>query len=150
MKKFKITFNTSLIVLSVLVLLLAVSGAIVNGIILFKTNSLYNRVTAIIMLLVAIALVTLILSVALSSSYQLKEDKLVMKLGILSNKISYAKIKKIVLYKKEDKLSIYYDEKTKKNAFMVVLIKAEDYDDFTTSLRDKNSKILYEISSDEE
>ena len=102
------------------------------------------------MLLVAIALVTLILSVALSSSYQLKEDKLVMKLGILSNKISYAKIKKIVLYKKEDKLSIYYDEKTKKNAFMVVLIKAEDYDDFTTSLRDKNSKILYEISSDEE
>jgi uncharacterized protein YpmB len=129
-------------------LLLSVFGFVMNiiRIVNFKNPAVFDYISVVLMLLVTVLLAVIIITVMLSSNYQLTKDKLVSKFGIVKSEILIKNITQIVHFKKTDKLVVYFD----KEKYSVIVVKKDWYDDFITAILKYNPKIMYNSKSDTE
>ena len=95
------------------------------------------------MYFVSVAAFVLLLSLILSSYYQIKDKKFKTSFGIIKSTYDIDKIQSVVLDRKTKKLSVYFDE----NNFIIIVVKEEWYEDFIEELLKANSNIEYTINS---
>jgi len=148
MKDYKFKFTKIMITLMIIALLLSIFGFAVNiyKMINFSDALAFDYITVILMLFVTVLLAFIIISVMLSSKYILSKEKLVIKFGIIKSEILLKNIAQIVLFKKTNKLVIYFD----KEKYSVIVVKKDWYDDFISTLIKYNPEISYDSKSDDE
>lgn len=108
-------------------------------------NALYPVLRYTLMYFVSVAAFVLLLSLILSSSYQITGTKFKTNFGIIKSTYDIEKIESVVLDRNTNKLSVYFNDKN----FMVIVVKPEWYEDFIDELLKANNKIEYTINSKE-
>lgn len=106
-------------------------------------NAFYPILRYVLMYFVSVAAFVLLLSLILSSYYQIKYKKFKTSFGIIKSTYDIDKIQSVVLDRKTKKLSVYFDE----NNFIIIVVKEEWYEDFIEELLKANSNIEYTINS---
>ena len=151
MKIFKYKFTklaVSLIYIGI-VLCFVTIGINIFSIVTSNLNESANIVIPIIqyilLFLIPVALLVLLISLLLSSYYSINENTLKTSFGIIKSKYYVKDILTILLDRTDNKLSVYL----KNNAFFVIVIKEECYEDFIDTLCKINPQIEYTIRSKE-
>ena len=108
-------------------------------------NVLYPILRYVLMYFVSVAAFVILLSLIISSHYQISGTKFKTSFGIIKSTYDVEKIESVVLDRKTKKLSVYFNDKN----FMVIVVKEEWYEDFIDELLKANNKIEYTINSKE-
>lgn len=108
-------------------------------------NAFYPILRYVLMYFVSVAAFVLLLSLILSSHYQISDKKFKTSFGIIKSSYDIEKIQSVVLDRKTKKLSVYFDD----NNFIVIVVKEEWYEDFIEELLKVNRNIEYTINSKE-
>ena len=148
MKKFRFKFsNLVWILLSVVLAVCLTSFALnVYNLTQYISYAFFKFFPYILYIIVSLFLVIVVLGIMLFSGYSLKNDCFYVRFGIFSSKTKVCEILAITHFTKSDKLVIYY----KSNAFSVIVISKEKYDDFVLSLRELNKNIFFNKQIDGE
>ena len=146
MKKIKFKFNSAVLLLLGLVIFLCLGGCawnIYSAVVYhgFEQLKFFSYlITAILTLAIAVfAIITL-----LSSHYTVKDDKFILRLGLIVEKTDLAQIVQITHFKKKDKLVVYFSDKK----YSVIVIDKEKHDDFIDMLKNQNSAIVVTVDSE--
>ena len=79
------------------------------------------------------------------SQYILTEKELVLQFGFVKSRYEIKKIFSARVFKKSNKLTVYFDDfKTK---YMVIVVREEWYDEFVKELGARNEKIEFDFVS---
>lgn len=148
MKKFRFEYSKLIWILLSLVLVLVAIGITWNIFNLIEYSFLgtfkivsYSLIVALLTLLLVI-----VISVMLCSKYVVKDGFVHSYIGIFKNKTDVKDISCFVLFKKSNKLVVYY----KDNKYSVVLLSPNDYDDFVLAVREFNHEIAFRTEIDGE
>ena len=106
-------------------------------------NAVYPILRYTLMYFVSVAAFVILLSLILSSHYQITGTKFKTSFGIIKSTYDIEKIESVVLDRNTKKLSVFFDDKN----FMVIVVKQEWYEDFIDELLKANNKIEYTINS---
>ena len=106
-------------------------------------NAVYPILRYVLMYFVSVAAFVILLSLILSSHYQITGTKFKTSFGIIKSTYDIEKIESVVLDRNTKKLSVFFDDKN----FMVIVVKQEWYEDFIDELLKANNKIEYTINS---
>ena len=149
MKKFRFKYAPSVWILLSLVLLLSVAGLIWNIFNLTSYLSLshtFKIVSSAIISIICLFLTAFVLSVLFYGNYIIKGDYLYTCFGFFKAKYKIKDIVCISLFKKSNKLVVYFLEQS----YTVIVIDENLYDDFVLSLRKINQQIIYDTKIDGE
>ncbi len=108
-------------------------------------NAVYPVLRYALMYFVSVAAFVILLSLIISSHYQITGTKFKTSFGIIKSTYDIEKIESVVLDRKTNKLSVFFDDKN----FMIIVVKQEWYQDFIDELLKANNKIEYTINSKE-
>ena len=151
MKTYKYRFTKVMTAFIWAGMVLALAAFAVNTYLIFTediasaANLFYPILRYTLMYLVSTVAFLLLLSILLSSYYSISGTTFKTSFGIIKSKYDISKIENIVLDRKTNKLSIYFDE----NNFIVVVVKEEWYEKFIDDLLQANPNIEYTIASKE-
>lgn len=147
MKKFKFDYSPLIYVLLFVVLGVLAVGMVFNVISLIDAIKVQpqNLFTSISIMVVTLLLIFLVLSVLLYGRYVVKDDYLYCYLGIIRTKIDIKQIYNLTYFKKQNKLVAYYGK-----GYSVIVIKKDDFDEFTDALRQVNHEIYFTATVDGE
>lgn len=147
MKKFKYSFSTFLKVLLIIATGFTLAGLVLNVINLVKhiDNSIQIIIYS-VSILVTLLINFFAVSILFFGEYVIDEKNLTLKIGLIKNKTPLEEIVAITLFKKSNKLVLYFADQK----YTVIVIKPERYDQFILELRSKNSKIIYNSQIDGE
>lgn len=148
MKKFKFKFSTFVWVLLSVVLTVCLAGLALNvyNLTEYTFNHAFKFVSFALYTAITLFLTALVLSVMLFSNYVLKNDCLYVRFGFFRSKTKASDIVGITHFKKSDKLVVYF----KHQAFSVIVISRDKYDEFVLSLRELNKSITFNNQIDGE
>ena len=148
MKKFKFKFPPLVWVLLWVILIVCASGFALNvyNLVQFIGYKFFKILPFAIYVIITAFLIFVVLSVMFFSNYSLKKGCLYISFGIFISKTKIDEIVSITHFKKSDKLVVYF----KHQAFSVIVISKEKYDDFVLSLREFNKAILFNKQIDGE
>ena len=148
MKKFKFKFSIFIWVMLSVVLAVCICSLAINvyNLTQYLSYSLFKFLPFILYSLITLFLIIVVLSIMLFSGYSLKNDNFYVRFGIFCSKTKLDEIVAITHFKKSDKLVVYF----KHQAFSVIVIAKEKYDDFVMSLRQLNKNILFNKQIDGE
>lgn len=148
MKKYKFSSSTLAKILLVLVFVLCTIGIVWNVINLIgSTNkSVFNIILYCVSIVLAVILNVFAIAIFFFSGYAIDEKNLTISLGFNKNKTPLEEIVAITLFKKSNKLVLYFAEQK----YTVVVIKPSEYESFVLELRAKNNKIVYNAQIDGE
>lgn len=111
-------------------------------------TSVYDWLKFFLLYFVSVFLAVLILSMLVRSQYILTEKELVLQFGFVKSRYEIKKIFSARVFKKSNKLTVYFDDfKTK---YMVIVVREEWYDEFVKELGARNEKIEFDFVSVEE
>ena len=108
-------------------------------------NAFYPILRYVLMCFVSVAAFVLLLSLILSSYYQIKDKKFKTSFGIIKSKYDINKIETVLLDRTTNKLSVYFNDKV----FIVIVVKEDWYDEFIDALCSANRNIEFSINSKE-
>lgn len=108
-------------------------------------NPVYPVLQYTLMYFVCVLLFVILISLLVSSYYAVDGDKLKTSFGIIKSKYDIKKIETIVLDRTTNKLSVYFEG----NAYIVIVVKPEWYEEFTDAILKVNPKIEFSIKSKE-
>lgn len=150
MKKFNFKFSKTTLVFIYIGIALAVIAFGVNTYFVFSQgvgseDKVYPILRYVLMYFVAILLFVVLLSLKIASYYTVDEKYLKTSFGIIKSKYEIAKIETILLDRTNNKLSVYFEDKS----FVVIVVKDEWYDDFTEALLKVKPAIEFSIKSKE-
>lgn len=151
MKTYKYKFTKMMTVFIFAGIALSVAAFAVNTYFVFTegiesaANVFYPILRYVLMYFVSVAAFVILLSLILSSHYQISEKKFKTSFGIIKSTYDIEKIESVVLDRKTKKLSVYFADKN----FIVIVVKEEWYQDFIDELLNANNKIEYTINSKE-
>ena len=151
MNKFKFRFTKLTTAFIYIGLALAVVAAVVNTYFLISdgvhadANPAYSILQYTLMYFVAALLFIILLSLLISSYYEVDGNTLKTSFGIIKSKYNIAKIDTILLDRTTNKLSVYFENQS----YIVIVVKPEWYEDFTDALLKANPKIEFSIKSKE-
>lgn len=151
MKVFKFKFTKITLVFIYIGLALAAAAFAVNTYFVLAeglgdaVNSIYPILRYTLMYLVSVLLSVVLLSILFSSYYSIDGNKLKTSFGIIKSKYDIDKITGVILDRKPNKLSVYFEDGT----FITIAVKEEWYGDFTDALLKANPKIEFSIKSKE-
>ena len=151
MKTYKYKFTKTMTAFIWIGIALSVAAFAVNTYFVFTegigeaANALYPILRYVLMYFVSAAAFVILLSLILSSHYQITGTKFKTSFGIIKSTYDIEKIESVVLDRKTNKLSVFFDDKN----FMVIVVKPEWYEDFIDELLKANNKIEYSINSKE-
>lgn len=148
MKKFNFKFSKTTLVFIYIGIVLAVVAFGVNTYFLITQgvgteDKVYPILRYVLMYFVAVLLFVVLLSLKIASYYTVDEKYLKTSFGIIKSKYEISKIETVLLDRTNNKLSVYFENKT----FIVIVVKNEWYDDFTDALLKSNPKIEFSIKS---
>ena len=149
MKKFRFNYAPSVWVLLVAVLILSIGGLvwnIFNLVELYSFNNTLKIVSYSLIAFITLCLTVFVLSVIFYGNYVIKGEYLYTYFGFFRAKYSINDIVCISLFKKSNKLVVYFKEQT----YTVIVIDESLYDDFVLSIRKINPKIIYDTKIDGE
>ena len=146
MKQFKFKYSPVVLVLIGLVIVISLLGLGFNifNIIVTKEQG-FTLISYYIIVILTTLILVLAISIALCGKYKIKNGYLYSYFGFISSKISIEDIAEIVHFKNSDKLVLY----TKDNAYTIIVISPNSYNDFVFSIREENSKIKFDIKFEE-
>lgn len=144
MEKFKYKFALHYYVLIIAGILLALACLILNliryiGIFIKNGANANNVITLSVLIIVTIAALVIFTATLIDSSYVLDKRGLTIKFGVIKTLIDYNNIKQIVLFKTNNKLTVFLKDETFNN----IVISDTEYPAFVSALLEKNSKIVY-------
>ncbi len=149
MKKFRFKYAPSVWILLSIVLLLSVAGLIwniFNFVEFLSLSHTFKVFSSAIISLVCLFLTVFVLSVIFYGNYLIKGDFLFNNFGFFKSKLKIEDIVCISLFKKSNKLVAYFSDQT----YTVIVIDENLYDVFVVSLRNVNTKIIYDTRIDGE
>lgn len=149
MKKFRFKYAPAVWILLVLVLLLSVGGLlwnIYNLIEFYSLNHVFKLVSYALIVIVCLFLTVFVLSVIFYGNYLIKSDTLYTCFGFFRSKSNIYDIVCLSLFKKSNKLVVYFKDQT----YTVIVIDESLYDEFVLSLRKINPQIIYDTRIDGE
>ena len=148
MKKFTFKYTPTIWVLLSVVLGLTLAGIGFN--VFNLVNYIPSGTTNTIIYSVIIALVSVLMVIDISfmvaGRYLIKDKVLFVCFGFFKSKISLDDVRAIVLFKKSNKLVLYYGQ----DKYTVIMIADTLYDDFVIAIRKENKKILFSTEFDGE
>ena len=148
MKKFKFKFSGFVFFLLSAVLVVCFISLALNlfNLVQYAKNPLFKFLPYIIYIIITLFLIAVVLGIMFFSGYSIKKDTLFVRFGFFVSKTKVKDIIAITHFKISDKLVVYYKEQ----AFSVVVIAKEKYDDFVLSLRNANKNIFFSSQIDGE
>ncbi len=148
MNKFKFKLSGFVLALLSVVLAVCLFSLYINiyNFTQYFSYSLFKFLPFILYIIISLFLIVVVLSIMLFSGYSLKNGCLYVRFGIFVSKTSIDEIVAITHFKKSDKLVVYY----KHQAFSVIVIAKDRYDDFVLRLRELNKNILFSRQIDGE
>lgn len=144
MRKFK--YKKSILITVVIGLLTACSLAgIVTNIINIVTdgNSVLRVLSYSIILAISVFMLIASLLMLFTAHYKITDTYMSVSYGVISERLPIKSINSISIFKTSDNLVVYYNE----NKYQVILISADEFDDFIVALRDVNPNISLDIKS---
>ncbi len=151
MKTFKYKFTKLITAFIWAGMALAVAAFAMNTYFVFSeglgsaANIVYPIIRFVLMYLISVAAFVILLSLLLSSYYCVTDTTLKTSFGIIKSKYDIQKIETVLLDRKTNKLSVYFEDKS----FIVIVVKEEWYEDFVDELLKANRKIEFSIKSKE-
>ncbi len=149
MKKFRFKYATSVWILLVVVLLLSVSGLVwnvFNFVEFYSLNDKFKLISYAVIIVLCLFLTIFVLSVIFYGNYVIKGENLYTYFGFFRSKSKIEDIVCVSLFKKSNKLVVYFKEQT----YTVIVIDEALYDEFILSIRKINQKIVYDTRIDGE
>lgn len=146
MKKFRFKFSPLILSLMVLVLLAAGGGFALNLVRCLADTfdpTVWNILSVAIMLFVCVLLIVIVVALFFATYYTFRGDKLVTRYGIIKSEIAISAVTEVVLFKKTEKLVVYFDE----DKYTVIVVKKEWYDEFIEEIRKINPAIRYDAKT---
>lgn len=125
-----IVLSVGCIIYNIITLASAVSKDLVNS---------YKIISFSVIVIVCIVAIIVFTSMIISSGYVLGERGVTIQFGIIKTLIEYNKIKQIVLFSSNNKLTVFLTDETFNN----IVIRESEYDSFVSALTSKYSKITY-------
>ena len=149
MNKFKYKFNLKIILVIVLGYALSLACLIMNIIRIINTvqageTGPYAIISIAVALLMSLAFIVIITSLLIDSSYVFEDKLLAIKFGLIKSTIDYSKIKQIVWFKENNKLTLYLSDES----FTNVVINDNEYEAFAKTLQEKSPSISFHIEID--
>ena len=151
MKVFKYKFSrltTSLIYLGIVLCVLGLgfnTYSVIASDIISAANPVYPILQHTLMYLVPAVLLVILISLLISSYYQIDGKVLKSSFGIIKSKYAIDEIETVALDRTTNKLAVYF----KNGNYIVIVVKEEWYQDFVDELCKANPKIEYTIKSKE-
>lgn len=151
MKVFKYKFSKLTTVFIYLGMVLCVVGLGVNTYfvatcdISSAANPVYPILQYSLMYLIPAVLIVILISLVVSSYYQITDKYLKSSFGVIKSKYDIENIDTIALDRNTNKLSVHFKDDT----FIVIVVKEEWYQEFTDALCAANPMIEYTINSKE-
>ena len=146
--KFKFKYSPVVWVLLALVLILSAAGLVWN--VYALTQSAWEGAIKIFsysaMILITLILICFVLGVMLYGRYVLTDKYLIQYFVLIKIKTPIDSVVQITHFKKSDKLVVYFDDQK----YTVIVIDKCYYDAFILSLRNVNSKVVYDVQIDGE
>lgn len=148
MKKFNFKFSKTILVFIYIGIALAVVAFGVNTYYIIAhgvgtEDKVYPIVRYVLMYFVSALLFVVLVSLKIASYYTVDEKYLKTSFGVIKSKYEIAKIETILLDRTNNKLSVYFEDKS----FIVIVVKDEWYEDFTDEILKVNPKIEFSIKS---
>ena len=146
MKKFKFKFSPVLITMLILLLAVSVLGLTLNLIRFFNTlSSEYLGVKPIIFAVLSLVLFLTAVLTLFFSGYKIKNNELYFFVGLIKITLD---IKKVLLIKELNKkrlFLVYNDAK-----FTAIIINQKEFSSFIKTLKEVNPKIIYESAENQD
>ncbi len=144
MDKFKYKFSIKIYIVAAIGTLLAVACFIFNVIRLvnFVKNDLttaYNIISVSIAIIMSIGFLVIILAMFFDSAYIFGESVLTVKFGVIRSNTEYSKIKQLVYFKANNKLTIFYEDESFNN----IVISENEYSAFAQRLLLEKPDLIY-------
>lgn len=108
-------------------------------------NIVYPIIQYTLMFFISVLLLVILVSLLVSSYYEVKDDYLKTSFGIIKSKYNISEIETILLDRETNKLTVHF----KNQNFIVIVVKPEWYNEFITAILEKNPRIEYTIRSKE-
>ena len=142
--KFRFKLNAVTIFLLVAVILLCGYGIALNIIALSENLETLKIILNVILMLVNLALIVTVFSIALFSNYSVNKKGIILRLGYF--KVIYPKeeLHSIKLFSKTQKLVLYFSDAK----FTVIVINASKYQAFTKAVQNEFSWVYEEVVSE--
>lgn len=148
-KKYKLKYKkTECIMLYVMLALFCIT-AVINTLKLNNLFSLvsYDRFIDTAGVIFSVLMGAFISTTLFCSKYTIADNSLTEYISIFKTRILCSDIAKIIYQEQTESLFVLYTKKQTKPAVLKVNVKKELFDEFTASLREINSQIVYEIMS---
>lgn len=111
-------------------------------------SSVYDWLKYFLLYFVSVFLAVLLCAMLIKSQYVITDTELIVQFGIVKSKYELKKIFSARVFKKSNKLTIYFDDfKTK---YMIIVVREEWYDEFVKALGERNEKISFDYVTAEE
>ena len=148
MKKFSFKYTPAIWILLSVVLALSFAGIGLNifNLVNFIESGTTNTVIYCIILFLVTVLAVIDLSIMVGGKYTIKDKTLITHFGLFKSKIDLSDATAVILYKKSNKLVLYYAYQK----YTVIMIHESRYDDFVAAVRKENKKITFEMENDGE
>lgn len=145
---FKFKYSTLVWILLVAVELLTISGLVWNIYALIETAKLAitKTISHSIMIAVTLFLCVFALCLALYGRYEVTDNFLIQRFGLIKTKIKLDEIILITHFKKSNKLVVYFKDET----YTIIVINDYLYSDFVIAIRDINPSVAYDVQIDGE
>lgn len=102
-----------------------------------------NYVASVMCVLIGVLAYVFIIPSMFSSKYQIKDNQLITRWGLIVNKIPTKNITTVTKFRLTEKLVIYYNDDTYSN----ICIEKEEYEAFVDALKQSNKKIFYSLNT---
>lgn len=152
MKKFyRLRFKRNLIIFAAFICLISAISLTINVIRMVNSfgSSTYNLSVDITSMILSIAIIGIVVYSFLKSGFYFKDDRLIFVLSLFSVNIPYDNTLLLRHDKKNRLLVLYYNNPTKDKPenikFAIVSIDDDKTDEFIDTIKDRNSRLIYEI-----
>ena len=144
-KKYKYKFTKSFYIIGILGGVIALACIVINAIRFIGLSSkqivpgFYEYVSLILSVLLSIAFIVFIITAIKSSYYQITDKQVILKWGIIKNKIDISDVKEIKFITNTQKLELTFED----DSYFVIAVSSEWKEDFVDELRKTFPKIHY-------
>jgi hypothetical protein len=111
----------------------------------YYADPIYGYLQYGLMFFVTVALFVIIVSILISSYYEVTDKYFITCFGLIKSKYAIADVEEITLDRNTNKLSVTFANST----FIVIVVKEEWYNDFVSAIIAVNPKIEYSIISED-
>lgn len=151
-KKYKYKFTKSFYIIGVLGGVIALACIAINVVRFIGLSSkqivpgFYEYVSLILSVILSIAFIVFIITAIKSSYYQITDKQVILKWGIIKNKVDIFDVKEIKFITNTQKLELIFED----DSYFIIAVSSEWKEDFVDELRKNFPKIPYIQETEEE